>query len=109
MKEIAGRVFRHMDRVRLLASDGTVREGRGAVCRHKSASGDALGALGHELGRLQEPLYVFTGSLPQLVPGDLLEQGGERYTVLWGRRVMLGDTLVCTRAVLERRDEDAGL
>lgn len=110
MKDIAGRVFRHMDRARLVGAGGAVQEGRGAVARWKGTAGDPLGAKAHRLGRLDEPLYVFTGSLPPVEPGDLLEQGGERYTVLHGSRLFLGDTVVCTRAVLEKRgDEDAGV
>jgi len=110
MKDIADRVFRHMEKARLVAADGSRREGRGAVARWKGSAGDPLGVLRHEMGDLDEPLYVFTGSLPLAQQGDLLEQGGELYTVLHGSRVILGDTVVCTRAVLEkRRDENAGL
>ncbi len=110
MKDISERVFRHMAGARLVAADGSVQAGRGAVVRWKGAAGDPAGSLRHELGRLQEPMFVFTGSLPAIEPGDVLEQGGERYTVLHGSRVILGDTVVCTRAVLERKgDEDEGL
>ena len=110
MKDISHRVFRHMGRARLIMGDGSVQEGRGAVVRWKGSTGDPLGALHHRMGDLDEPLYVFTGSLPAVGPGDLLEQGGERYTVLHGSRMLIGDTVVCSRAVLEKRgDDDAGL
>lgn len=100
---MAGRVFRHMEKVRAIGADGSVATGRGAVVRWKGAAGDALGALRHEIGILPQPMYVFTGDLPQVQPGDLLEQGGEQYAVLHISRMMLGSSLICTRAVLEKR------
>lgn len=108
MKDIAGRVFRHTDKVRVLGAEGTVQEGRGVIARWKGRQGDPLGALAHPGGPLGEPLYVFTGSLPQTVPGDRLEQGDGQYTVLHSSRLCLGDTLVCTRAVLEKQEDENG-
>ncbi len=110
MEDLAGRVFRHMAGARVTGADGKAREGRGIVSRQKGARGQVLEGLGHPLGELTEPLYVFTGSLPRVEPGDRLEQGGERYRVLYGDRVMLGGTAVCTRAVLEKEGaEDDGV
>lgn len=106
MKDLTGRVFRHMERARVTGSGGDVQEARGAVTRWKEKSGDPPGSLIHGLGELTEPLYVFTGSLPEVQPGDLLEQGGEVYRVLHGSRVILGDTVVCARAVLEKRETE---
>lgn len=108
MKDIAGRVFRHTDKVRVLGAGGTVQEGRGVIARWKGRQGDPLGVLAHPGGPLGEPLYVFTGSLPQMVPGDRLEQGDRQYTVLHSSRLCLGDTLVCTRAVLEKQEAENG-
>ena len=104
MKDIAGRVFRHTGKVRVLGAGGTVQEGRGVIARWKGRQGDPLGVSAHPVGPLEEPLYVFTGSRPQMVPGDSLEQGDGRYTVLHSSRLCLGDTLVCTRAVLEKQE-----
>lgn len=103
MKDIACRVFRHMEKAQVAGADGSLREGRGAVTRWKGQAGDCLGAQAHGLGMLTEPLYVFTGSLPAVQPGDVLSQGGESYTVLQGSQVVLGDMVVCMRAVLEKR------
>lgn len=98
-----------MEKAALTRADGSRLEGRGAVARQKGGGGEPLGRLRHELGALEEPLYVFTGCLPPVEPGDRLEQGGRAYAVLHGQRVFLGDTVVCTRAVLERWVDDAGL
>lgn len=103
MKDMACRVFRHMEKAQAAGADGTAREGRGVVTRWKDQAGDCMGVHAHRLGMLTEPLYVFTGSLPNLQPGDVLTQGGESYTVLQGGQVVLGDTLLCMRAVLEKR------
>ena len=106
MKDIACRVFRHMERARIERDGGPVAEGRGAVARWKGKAGDVLGAQAHSLGMLAEPLYVFTGDLPAVQPGDVLTQGGESYTVLHSSQVALGGAVVCTRAVLEKKGED---
>ena len=99
MEDLAGRVFRHMAGVRVTGTDGKAGEGRGIISRQRGQQGQAL-------GELTKPLYVFTGSLPRAEPGDLLEQGGERYRVLYGDRVTLGGAAVCTRAVLEKREAE---
>ena len=103
---MAGGVFRHRAGVRVTGADGKAGEGRGIISRQRGQQGQVLRGLNHPLGELTKPLYVFTGSLPWAEPGDLLEQGGEQYRVLYGDRVTLGGAVVCTRAVLEKREAE---
>lgn len=102
MKSIAGRAFAHIGSVRLLGPQGREQAGRGIIARRRGQPGGMAGE-GHQLGKLENPLYVFTGDLEEARPGDILEaRCGERYRVLQAETVALGDTAVCLRAVLER-------
>ena len=102
MRDIAGRVFRRTGLVRLLKPQGQERLGRGIITRQKGQAGNGAAGEGHWLGRLEKPLYAFTGELDGAQAGDILEQEGLRYRVLQAGSVALGRTRVCARLALER-------
>ncbi len=99
------RAFRRMGRVSLELPDGSSLSGRGLVSAIRRNTGEPGGSR-HPLGVLPRPLYRFVGWLPGLedASGGVLTQAGQSYTVLDGRRVLLGDREVCVRALLERRN-----
>lgn len=99
------RIFRRAGRVTQENPEGEPLEGRGIISALKKDTGE-IGGMRHSLGVLSRPLYHFTGWFPGLQKGRILCQAGERYQVLDVRRMLLGECELCTRALLERREED---
>lgn len=108
MKDISSRIFRRMPGAVATRADGSTVEGRGTVVRLKDESGGHVDGEGHEMGKLCQPLFVFTGWLGEVSPGDVLEQDGVRYTVLKAGPMAVGGTRVGLRAVMERQVADDG-
>lgn len=102
MRDISSVIFRRMPKAVLTRADGSTAECRGTVVRLRGESGGHLDAEGHEIGRLCKPLFVFTGWLDEVQPGDVLEQDEVRYTVLRAETMAVGSTRVGLRAVMER-------
>lgn len=79
--------------------------GRGLVVRLKDETGSHVQGERHQLGTLCKPLFVFTGALEEAVPGDVLEQDGQRYTVLKTERMEIAGTVLGVRLTMERQVE----
>lgn len=94
-----------MPEARLLRGEQAAITGRGLVVRLKAETGSHVRGESHQLGTLCQPLFVFTGALEGAEPGDVLEQDGQRYTVLKAERMEIAGTVLGVRLTMERRVE----
>lgn len=100
------RLFRRTGPVTLETEAGKVLSGRGVVTAMKRTAGE-WGGVRHELGTLSRPLYRFLGDLPpEQGSGGILTQGKRSYRVLESCPLLLGEEEICTKMILERRDDD---
>ena len=106
-KRFFGRLFHRSGKVTLETQSGEVFSGRGVITAVKRSSGE-WGGLRHSLGVLNRPLYRFLGTLPMESCGQkgVLTQGAHSYQVLELSPLMLGEYEICTRGLLERREQD---
>lgn len=106
MRDISKELYREWEPALLTGKNGSGRQVRGLLVR-KGGTGTQGPGERHESGVLEEPRYIFTGWVDQAEPGDVLEQDGQRYTVLEAEFLHLGNVRVAGRLVLEREVADS--
>lgn len=106
MRDISKEIYREWEPASLIGKDGSARTVRGLVIPKSGGGVDGPGER-HESGVLEEPRFIFTGWVDQAEPGDILEQDGQRYTVLKAEFLRLGNVKVAGRLVLEREVADS--
>ncbi len=104
MGDLSRNIYRRAPVAVLIKGDGSRTLGRGAVARLKGQAGMFGPRLAAEIGLLCSPLYVFTGWLEGVRPGDALEQAGQTYRVLLAEELAIGGTKICLRVLLEKEE-----
>ncbi len=97
------RIFKNFGSVELLTESGETFTGSGSVSPlRRDLTG--IGNSRHRSGEFSRPLWHFVGTFPASakLAGGTLKKSGRSFQVLSVRPLILGDSTVCLRALLER-------